>query len=139
MVSSSSHDADNERFTKWAAQRFQTAENWTRSKQAYLIIFLDSPHFQSLELWNECLRPFPHLDYKASRKRPFCWICMWSPYNAIFNLLWRGRKAHFLHACIEWRRYLTGIPTSQLWRLSNFRNHREIKSYCCSSLGTLTE
>lgn len=69
MVWSWSYEADNEQFTKWAAQRFQTAENWTRSKQAYLIIFLYSPNFQSLELWNECLRPFPHLDIEAQSTR----------------------------------------------------------------------
>lgn len=57
-------------------------------------------------------------NYKASRERPFCWVCMWSPYNAIFNLLWRGRKAHFLHACIQWIRYRdTYIPARDTFQL----------------------
>lgn len=108
MVWSSSYEADNEQFTKWAAQRFQTAENWTRSKQAYLIIFLYSPNFQSLELWNECLRPFPHLDIEAQTTRHresglfVGYVC--GALTMQF-LTWRGRKAHFLHACIQWIRY----------------------------------
>lgn len=69
LVSSSSHEADNEQFTKWAAQRFQTAKNWTRSEQVYLIISLYPWNFQSLELWNECLCPFPHLDTEAQATR----------------------------------------------------------------------